>query len=580
MIDNLVMAPLEVILPNPFQPRQGEDAEHVKNLAVSIAEKGLKQIPVGRMVDKDGIRIAWEEMLRWKSLLKTDWQDVLKESGWQMQLACGHSRLAAYRLLKETGNKGFDCMPVMLDDLDDAGMFETALIENVQRRNLTPVEEATAMKRLRDEFEMTSPEIGKLFGLGDSAVRNKIRLLNLPEELRQKLSEHLLSESAARALLELYDLPEDLRQEADKIPYYDNNPKNIIKAALEGENAENILSQISYLIQRFSNELSKATWKWDEVFTGDPRLVGPCKGCQYLVKNDKRSLCIKTGCYTAKEMITKQRYLEEASQISGIKVRGGNFDSSLTNFHYQNNTSAFELAKSIKCPNLCLIYDEYEHRPDADDHLKSIGFPRAQIVCGKQQQWCSCIQAVKAGLQDILAEKVAPTEKVAEPEYIPVGDSADPGVEVIHINPSIPVTLDQLKEVSKAARQKKKENLEESRGMAQEAAKIMAAGLMNITNPRIWLVLLDTMDWSGAKDIERESKGDYSDNPIAWCDEIRFLIGTALINKVSNENYYYSDPDPDLTLKRLNDYLKKAGLQELEVDVSAETVEVKNENKR
>jgi ParB/RepB/Spo0J family partition protein len=295
------MAPLEVILANPYQPRQGEDMDHVQSLAVSISEKGLLQIPVGRLVDKDGIPISLDNMQSWQDLMEGDLQEVLKQTGWQVQLACGHSRLAAYRLLKGAGNKGFDCMPVMLDDLDDAGMFETALIENVQRRNLTPVEEATAMKRLRDEFKMASPEIGKLFGLGDSAVRNKMRLLNLPEELRQKLSEHVLSESAARALLELFDLPEELRQKAEKHFYDRLQPSQIVKAALSGETAENILEDISRIIGNYSQDLSKAAWKWDEVFSGDPNLEGACKNCQFLVKNDKKSLCIKGACFAADE---------------------------------------------------------------------------------------------------------------------------------------------------------------------------------------------------------------------------------------------------------------------------------------
>jgi ParB/RepB/Spo0J family partition protein len=522
-------------------------------------------------VDKDGIRITWDNMRSWQGLMEGDLQEVLKQTGWQVQLAFGHSRLAAYRLLKGAGNKGFDCMPVMLDDLDDAGMFETALIENVQRRNLTPLEEATAMKRLRDEFKLTSLEIGKLFGLSESAVRNKIRLLNLPEEICQALAEGKLSEGAARALLELFDLPEELRQKAEKNFYQPYQPSEIVRMALSGETAENILENISRLIGYLSEDLSKNTWKLDDVFAGEPHIEGACKGCQFQVKNDKKNLCLKKECYEAKGEIIKRRYLEKASQISGIPVREGDSDTSLTKFTYNNQESALELAKSIKCPNLRLIYDEYQYRDSKDDHLKSIGFPKAQIVCGKQQQWCSCIQAVKSGLQDMLVENVASPEKVAEPEYISVGDSADPGIEVIHVNPSIPVTMNQLKEVSKAARQQKKQNLEEIKGLGEEAAKIIANGLMNITNPKIWLVLLDTMDWSGAKDIERESKGDYSDNPMAWCDEIRHLIGAALINKTVAENYYYSDPDPKLSLQRLNEYLKKAGLRELE-SVSAETV--------
>ncbi len=177
---------LEAILPNPWQPRENEDGEHIKALALDIAARGLLQTPVGRLVD----------------------------DGQSVQLAFGHSRLAAYRWLNDVQNNSnlegdWSSMPVVLQELSDEQMFEMAMSENLQRRDLTPIEVAKAMARYRSEFGKTSAEIGQLFGLSDSAVRNKMRLVELPTPAQEALESGKITEHAARRLLTLKNsLPE------------------------------------------------------------------------------------------------------------------------------------------------------------------------------------------------------------------------------------------------------------------------------------------------------------------------------------------------------------------------------------
>lgn len=170
------LIPLWDIRANPWQPRQSEDAEHIQNLAASIAKDGLMQTPVGRQVNG------------------------------HVELAFGHSRWAAYKLLFEGGQESYATMPVIVRELSDAEMFNLAITENMQRRDLTPVEEAAAMERARREFGMTSEEIGRLFGLSASAVRNKIRLLELPDGAKAALAGGQLTEGAARKLLSYRDV--------------------------------------------------------------------------------------------------------------------------------------------------------------------------------------------------------------------------------------------------------------------------------------------------------------------------------------------------------------------------------------
>lgn len=173
-----VLMNLSQIDPNPYQPREREDPEHVKKIALSIAAQGLLQVPVGRRV------------------------------GDRVQLAFGHTRLAAYQwLLAVQPNSDlagdWAQMPVELRELTDLEMFEQGITENLARKDLTPIEEARAMRRYKDDFGKTSVEIGSLFGLSDSAVRNKMRLLDLPDETRVLLDQGGISEGTARKLLTL-----------------------------------------------------------------------------------------------------------------------------------------------------------------------------------------------------------------------------------------------------------------------------------------------------------------------------------------------------------------------------------------
>jgi ParB/RepB/Spo0J family partition protein len=211
---------LNVIDHNPYQLRESEDPEHVKKLALSIARDTMLQIPMGR---------------KWGS---------------HVQLAFGHSRLAAYKFLRDTGNQGFDFMPVEIRLLDDQQMFELGVKENVDRKNLTPIEEAKAMLIYRDQFGKTSEEIGKLFGnLSDSAVRNKMRLLKLPADIQKCLSTGEMLEGAARAMLPLLDLNELERLAAEEQDEY-VKPSEIIELARIGTGQKRITELMDVLMDR------------------------------------------------------------------------------------------------------------------------------------------------------------------------------------------------------------------------------------------------------------------------------------------------------------------------------------------
>jgi ParB/RepB/Spo0J family partition protein len=210
---------------NPWNPRMDESPEHIKQIALSIAKNGLLQVPVGRWVFPDGTPVH--------GMGTAD----LTESGMRVQLAFGHSRLAAFKWLeavKDSSNLVGDWsrMPVMLVEMSNEDMALRALAENMARKDLNSIEEARAMMRFREEFQKTSAEIGAIFGLSDSAVRNKMRLLTLPEFLQDALRRGELTEGAGRALIPLYDIAEAARLEAEDGDGL--KPSEILEAARSG----------------------------------------------------------------------------------------------------------------------------------------------------------------------------------------------------------------------------------------------------------------------------------------------------------------------------------------------------------
>jgi ParB/RepB/Spo0J family partition protein len=223
------------LAPNPFQTRLGEDPEHVRQLADSIKEHGLLQIPTARQIpDGEGI---W-------------------------QLAFGHSRWAAIKMLYlETHDELWSSMPLQIAVLSDQQMFEMAVSENRDRKDLTPIEEARAMQVYRDQFHKTSAEIGKLFHLGESAVRNKMRLLELPDAVQDQVGAGL-SEGTARRLLSLQAVtsPEKVAEVAGAL------------AAGGFETPEKVNERLAYeLCQDKSNYRMGSGYYSNSSNSGDPR---------------------------------------------------------------------------------------------------------------------------------------------------------------------------------------------------------------------------------------------------------------------------------------------------------------------
>ena len=176
------------IEPNPNQPRKEFDASALAELADSIATHGLIQPIVVRAASSDGF----------------------------YQIIAGERRWRASKMA------GLNEVPVVIMDADDKKASELSLIENIQRRDLNAVEEASAIKVLLEQYEMTQEELASAIGKSRSALANTVRLLDLPDPVIAMLKEDRISAGHARALLGLKYV-EDVLPTAKKIEEKDLN---------------------------------------------------------------------------------------------------------------------------------------------------------------------------------------------------------------------------------------------------------------------------------------------------------------------------------------------------------------------
>ena len=166
--DGLRQLAIGLLQPGKYQPRTGMDAARLTELAESIKAQGVIQPIVAREIGRDKYEIIAGER-RWRAAQQA----------------------------------GLTEIPVVLREVDDRAVIAMALIENIQREDLNPLEEALALSRLIDEFSLTHQQAAEAVGRSRAAVSNLLRLLELPEDIRKLLENKQLEMGHARALLTL-----------------------------------------------------------------------------------------------------------------------------------------------------------------------------------------------------------------------------------------------------------------------------------------------------------------------------------------------------------------------------------------
>ena len=163
---------LDDIIPNRFQPREVFNEEALKELAASIKEHGIIQ-PI-----------------------------IVRKLGDKYEIIAGERRYKASVLA------GMTKIPAIIRNLDDKEASKVALLENLQRKDLTPIEEARTYQKILELDNITQEELGKTMGKSQGAIANKMRLLSLPDEVQEALLHDKISERHARSLLNI-EKPDD-----------------------------------------------------------------------------------------------------------------------------------------------------------------------------------------------------------------------------------------------------------------------------------------------------------------------------------------------------------------------------------
>jgi ParB family chromosome partitioning protein len=215
---------VDEIRPNPYQPRKDFDEETIKELASSIQEKGIIQPIVVRKGE-----IAYEI--------------IAGERRWR----------AAQRV-------GLTRVPVIIKDVSDREALELTLVENLQREDLNPIEEATAYEQLIEDFGLTHEDISKRIGKERSTITNQLRLLKLPQEVREALINGEITAGHARAILGLQSLSkakevlEAIRREKLSV----RRTEVLVRRLSEGKQAVIKPNDVNPYIKHLAEELKKA----------------------------------------------------------------------------------------------------------------------------------------------------------------------------------------------------------------------------------------------------------------------------------------------------------------------------------
>ena len=202
--EGAVEVPVESIRPNPYQPRKTFDKEKLKELSESIKKHGIIQ-PL-----------------------------IVRKKGLNYELVAGERRLRAARLAK------LQTVPVLVREYDEKQMRELSLVENIQRHDLNPLEEAKAIQELMKQCSYTQAQAAERLGRSRAAVANLLRMLNLPEELQAMIADEKVTAGQMRPLSALTDREQQLKigRALAENGWSARTVEEVVKTIKEGKNLE------------------------------------------------------------------------------------------------------------------------------------------------------------------------------------------------------------------------------------------------------------------------------------------------------------------------------------------------------
>jgi len=230
-----------IITPNPFQPRRTFDPLEMSNLVDSIREKGVLQPVIVRTKDD------------------------------RFELVVGERRWRAVKKLK------LDAIPAIIKEMNDRDMLEMAIIENIQREDLNPIEKANAYIQLINEFGLTHDELARRLGQDRSSVSNTLRLLKLPNVIKEGITHKILTMGQARSLL-------SLKSNDEQIQMY----KRITQSSMSVRDVEGLVADIQIHKGITPKKAAKSLKKKDPQFVFLESELGEALGTKVILKGNNK----------------------------------------------------------------------------------------------------------------------------------------------------------------------------------------------------------------------------------------------------------------------------------------------------
>lgn len=358
--------PVDLIAPNPEQPRQQLDPASLEELAQSIRERGVIQPIV--------VELAPEPTAACRYILHTG------ERRWRAAKLAGLATIPA----------------IVVNESTPVDRLVRALVENIQRQDMSPLDVARAFARMHDELGMSDQRIADQVGKSRSTIANARRLLDLPEPA-QKLADQGVSERTLAALLPLYNLPEDLLQKAEADPQGYSKPSTLIREIQTGEigSSDLVRRRVSQIMYNHSQRLAQSGFPLDYEFDANGLKVRSprCDKCPVRILDGDNSLCPDAACFEAKGHRWRTETLSGASEASGIPLLQGNLVYNDVESFYGNGNLVKQIIVA-GCENLRLQYDKYAGTHE-ERHVP--GYPQAAIVChhGKGKH-CTCLSKLRS----------------------------------------------------------------------------------------------------------------------------------------------------------------------------------------
>jgi len=353
----IIIIPLERIDSNRYQTRQSYDPDKIAELAQSIEAltparsdtMGLIHVPTGRIMNGQYI-------------VATDNPAAYLEENpkARVELAAGHRRLMAFENLDR------EAMPVDIVSFSNPQMADIAFEENAKRDDITAIDEALAIKAAMETFGYSQKEIAARWGLSESAISNKMRLLELPKRVQNLILTGALGERHAREILPLVQIAQD-----DKTAIAEAE-----RAAKNGQSADFVRRVVENHIKAQTSAIDPDMLEWDDWRDGWP---DGCESTCKLCPRQTRGRCASPENYTAKYSLFVDRLLDLASAAAGVPA------DRRREYHTLDKDQA-ERALADGCKNLRVCYRKHADQSSAPVQ----GIPGTYYTCS--DGWaCSCI---------------------------------------------------------------------------------------------------------------------------------------------------------------------------------------------